>query len=263
MKTFLSLLVLSLFLLPYLTQAQTSAFYPSNYHPSKPFGGEDEIKRFVKQEMVYPEIARDQKLEGSIFINFIVDNSGHIAYKEIVDNGIEVLGREAEFIFDRIAWLPRNSEETNEKIEKIRIDFNLKKYMKLVKKRGYDKLPLTDLSVSTDYRYYSINQVDVKPELKDYESMKDFIRTNFKYPDVAFQRGISGRVVVEFIIEPYGKASNIRIKEALAGGCNDEVKRLVQLMNWVPSMKDNEAVRTLYEYQLNFVHPGGTVNGSY
>ena len=108
-------------------------------------------------------------------------------------------------------------------------------------------------------KYYTINQVDKAPEINDKSSINSFVQRNIKYPAIAYQRGISGRVTAEFIVEPYGKISNFSIVESLSGGCDEETKRLMRMIEWSPGMIDSTPVRTLYRYQLNFVHPGGIV----
>ena len=248
------------FLLSFTLYSQQSDLYSSIYFPAKPYGGVKEVQNLVKQEMTYPTSARENTKEGSIFINFVVDPMGKVVQKEVVGEGDSALKEEALRIFDKILWETDDSRDmASLQLEKMRIDFNLKKYQRLVKKRGYDALPHGDYKIDNSATYYTINQVDRRPQIDGSTSINDFVSKNIKYPPIAYQRGISGRVTAEFIIEPYGLISNIRIVEAVAGGCNEETIRLLRAMNWIPAFKDDMAVRTLFQYQLNFVHPGGTV----
>ena len=239
---------------------QNSHLFRTIYYPAEPFGGEKELKTFIKQEFVYPDSALQNGLEGEAFITFKVNSKGHVIYKEVAKNVPLILQKEASRIFDKIVWEQDPSRSDPDLgFEKLRIDFKIKKYQKLIKKRGYEHLPNIDNPYVLESNYYNINQVDIKPEFNAATNFNKFLKENFNYPNIALQQGISGRVTVEFIIEPYGLASNIRIKEAVGGGCNEETARLVRLMKWSPAMKNNKAVRCLYEYQLNFVNPGGSV----
>lgn len=243
-----------------IAQSQQSHFFRTVYFPAEPFGGAKELKEFIKLEMQYPENALKEEIEGEAFITFKVDNSGQVIYKEVATNVDEQLQKEAERIFDKIMWEKdpkRNNEELG--FEKLSIKFNAKKYQKLAKKRGFDRHPILADSVSQAWKAFNINQVDVKPTYSMALSYRDFIKENFVYPSIALQQNISGRVTVEFIVEPYGLASNIRVIEPVGGGCNEETKRLVRLMSWNPAIKEGKAVRCKVEYQLNFVNPGGTI----
>jgi TonB family protein len=230
------------------------------YSPSTPYGGKDELKEFVAQEVVYPPKAKEQEIEGDAFITYKIDAKGKVIYKEVVEKGDPLLKKEAARIFDKILWEadPQRFEK-DLGFEKLKFSFDLKKYKKVVKKRGYDQLPFGDYEIDSSSSIYTINQVDEQPEITNASSVNGYVSQNFNYPSIALQRGISGRVTVEFVIEPYGLVSNLRVIEPVAGGCNDETERLIKAMKWKPGFKDNKAVRTLYKYQLNFVHPGGSM----
>ncbi len=230
------------------------------YSPSEPCGGSTELQSFVKQEVVYPRSLLASETAGSVFITYLIDNEGRVAYKEVVDYGEVELRREAERIFDKILWVADDSRLVSElSYEKIKFNFHPKKYKKLVKRRGYDLLPFQQQAVDSSSNFFSINQLDEEPSTLNAESINDFILQNFNYPPIALKMNISGRVTVEFIVEPYGKLSNFNIIEAVGGGCNEETIRLLKAMDWKSGIKDGKAVRTLFEYQLNFVHPGGTI----
>lgn len=242
---------------------QKADWFRDQFSPTIPYGGESELKAFVEQIMVYPKQAIDKQIEGNVFINYVVNLKGKVVSRETNPGADTLLSKEALRIFDRIVWEAKPDANPNEVvIEKLRIQFSISKYKRLVKRRGYDSLPyIAGLHYGdSTFRYYSINEVDQRPSIKNYSSINAFVRENFNYPSIALQREISGRVTLEFIIEPYGMTSNVRIVEALAGGCNAETIRLVKAMLWNPGIKEGLAVRTIYKYQLNFVHPGGNMH---
>lgn len=257
MKASLFLIILLSFI---NVQGQKSELFRTIYSPAEPYGGEKELKAFIRQEIVYPEEELEKEIEAEVFITFKINNEGEVIYKEIADNAPAVFRKEAERIFDKIRWVKdKNRREEELGYEKLRIDFSPKKYRKAVKKRGYDRLPVANGLDTIKPKVYSINTVSKKPELDLGMELTAFLNENFKYPSVALQQGISGRVTVEFILEPYGLASNIRVVEPVGGGCNEETVKLVRMMKWKPAIVNGLPVRCLYEYQLNFVNPGGTV----
>lgn len=241
---------------------QNITLFRTIYYPAEPSGGVKELEEFVKQEMVYPDQALDENIEGDVFITYLIDPKGKIKYKKVENSGHPLLKEEASRIFDKIIWEvddERNEEELG--YEKIKISFAKKKYLKLARKREYHHLPFDSTLVISDRLIpYGMNELDEAPKIVNAKSVNDLVSENFKYPSIALERNISGRVSVIMVIEPYGIASNVRVVKPLAGGCNEETIRLVKLIRWKPGIKDGKAVRSYYEYQLNFMNPGGQIH---
>ncbi len=259
MKSFFAI---ALLVFSFISSAQQMHLFRTVYFPAEPNGGLNELKQFVKQELFYPREALEKGIEGDVFITFKINSKGEISHSLIADNTDTLLQKEAMRVFERIIWEKdpgRDDEELG--FEKIKISFDIKKYRKLVKKRGYDSLPYPNqsITISADAKVFDINHVDTKPIFDMTLDHRAFLKENFKYPEIALKQNISGRVTVEFIVEPYGRASNIRVIEPVGGGCNQETKRLVRLMRWKPAIKNEKAVRCKLEYQLNFVNPGGAI----
>ena len=248
------------FLFAQSLEAQKINLFHTAYFPANPNGGIEELKAFIEQDIVYPDKALSQAIEGDVFITFKVNYKGKVVYKSVADTGHVLLRQEAERIFDRIIWEADEERNTNTLgYEKIKFQFDIKKYKRLCRKRGYESLPYGNYEIDSSASVFTINEVDEKPDVLNGESINSFISQNFKYPSLAYQQNISGRVSLEFIIEPYGLISNVRIIEAVPGGCNEETMRLMRAIDWKPGFKDEKAVRTRFQYQLNFRHPGGTV----
>lgn len=241
-------------------KAQKVEFYPAKLFPAKPYGGMEELERLVKQVMVYPEEALKKEVEGKVFIRFKIDPKGkpqQLTVSSELDSSLE---KEALRLFKQIEWLTAEEQSANiGELDEIQLEFDLKKYKRLVKKRGYEKLPYPNQVIDESLLSYSINELDKAPEIANATSINAFLAEHFNYPSIALQRGISGRVSMEFVVEPFGQATNIHILKSLPGGCDEEAKRLVRKMRWVSGVKDGKAVRCLYRYDLNFVNPGGEI----
>lgn len=256
----IKLIILIIFISFGSIQAQKIDIYSDKHLPAKPYGGEAEVKLLFKNALVYPNEAIEEKVEGDVFINYRINTEGKLIDYEFNSSSPEILQEAALNVFKRILWEKYpNEPKSRESEEKIRISFKLKKYKKIVKKRGYKTLSELNIDADSSFRIYNINKVDEKPTVKNASSVNDFVSTEFKFPSIALERGISGRVSIEFVIEPYGFISNVRITEPLAGGCNDETIRLMRAIDWEAAKVDGKAVRTLYRYQLNFVNPEGSI----
>ena len=80
-----------------------------------------------------------------------------------------------------------------------------------------------------------------------------YIADNIKYPAKAREKGIKGLVYVNFIVEPDGSVSNIKVLREIGGGCDEEAVRVVESMpKFKPGMQDGEAVRVSYTVPVFF-----------
>lgn len=255
---------IGLFLIPFLfgllSIAQNATMYRTIYGPAEPYGGEDGVKDLIKQAMIYPEKALAENVSAEVFVSFIINNEGVVTLKKISGSTDSSFIKEADRLFNLIVWVADDKRDNDELgLEKLGIIFKPNKYKKLIKKRGYEQLPGIENPDKINPEVFDINHVDEKPEYSNINNLNSFLKENFKYPAIALQQNLSGRVTVRFIIEPYGMASNIQVVEPVGGGCNDETIRLVKLMRWKPAKKDGKKVRCESEYQLNFVNPGSTI----
>ncbi|MCD4734787.1 MAG: energy transducer TonB, partial [Bacteroidales bacterium] len=171
------------------------------------------IKAYIEEEMVYPETALNNKTEGEVIIKFKVDEKGKTSNPQIIRSVSPELNKEAIRIFSKILWKPATFLNTPVSAEQtFSVKFNLKKYKKYCKKRGYDKLTYPIEPVEEGYQIYKLKQVDhgPRPALSSLNcTLNSFINKNLKYPDVAFKQNISGTVKLKFVIETTGRISNI------------------------------------------------------
>ena len=96
--------------------------------------------------------------------------------------------------------------------------------------------------------------VDQMPEFPSGDKgLYEFIADNIKYPAEAKEEGIKGRVFVNFIVEPDGSVSDIRVLRGIGGGCDEEAVRVVKSMpRFKPGMQDGETVRVSYTIPVFF-----------
>ena len=96
--------------------------------------------------------------------------------------------------------------------------------------------------------------VDEMPEFPGGDKeLYQFIADNVKYPAEAKEKGIRGIVYVNFIVEPDGSLSNIKVLKGVGGGCDEEAIRIVESMpKFKPGMQNGEAVRVSYTIPVIF-----------
>ena len=83
--------------------------------------------------------------------------------------------------------------------------------------------------------------------------LMEFVGKNIKYPQIARETGIQGRVFVNFVVEPDGSVSNVSVLRGIGGGCDEEAMRVVKSMpKWKPGKQRGKAVRVQYMLPVNF-----------
>ncbi|MBR3699363.1 MAG: TonB family protein [Bacteroidales bacterium] len=83
--------------------------------------------------------------------------------------------------------------------------------------------------------------------------LAEYLGKNIKYPQMARESGIQGRVFVQFVVEPDGSVSNVAVMRSLGGGCDEEAIRVVKSMpKWKAGKQRGKPVRVSYILPVNF-----------
>jgi len=105
-----------------------------------------------------------------------------------------------------------------------------------------------------------IDSVEKMPEFQggDINTFRNWVQKQVVYPQIARENGISGRVVVRFIIEKDGQIGDIQVLSSPAECLSNEVIRIVRSSpRWEPGSADGEPVRVRYTLPVDFVFSGG------
>lgn len=96
--------------------------------------------------------------------------------------------------------------------------------------------------------------VEEMPEYPGGEKkLLEYVGKSVKYPQIARESGIQGRVFVNFVIEPDGSVSNVKVLRGIGGGCDEEAMRVIKSMaKWKPGKQRGKAVRVSYTLPVNF-----------
>lgn len=83
--------------------------------------------------------------------------------------------------------------------------------------------------------------------------MYEYLGKNIKYPQIARESGIQGRVFVNFVVEPDGSVSNVKVLRGIGGGCDEEAMRVVKTMpKWKAGKQRGKPVRVSYTLPVVF-----------
>jgi len=85
------------------------------------------------------------------------------------------------------------------------------------------------------------------------EALYKYLRENIKYPSLARDNNITGKVYVTFVVERDGSIANPRVLKDIGGGCGQEAIRVVKAMpKWTPGKQRGKAVRVQFNLPVSF-----------
>ena len=85
------------------------------------------------------------------------------------------------------------------------------------------------------------------------EALYKYLRENIKYPQLARDNNITGKVYVTFVVERDGSIANPRVLRDIGGGCGAEAVRVVKAMpKWTPGKQRGKSVRVQFNLPVSF-----------
>jgi len=112
-------------------------------------------------------------------------------------------------------------------------------------------------STAENIELYTLDGIENYPEFPGgHSAFIKFLSRNLKYPGIAVEKGIEGKVLISFIIEKNGRLSNIKILRGIGYGCDEEAIRVLEKSpEWKPGIQNKQKVRVAYTLPINFSLP--------
>ena len=80
-----------------------------------------------------------------------------------------------------------------------------------------------------------------------------YLQKSIKYPPVAEENGIQGRVVCTFVVERDGSVTDVRVAKSVDPSLDKEAVRVVSAMpRWIPGKQNGQSVRVKYTLPVTF-----------
>ena len=200
-------------------------------------------KLLTVADMLNPEAIKDMGLEGSS-TDLMVSSEGIITFYTITDDGkrqgkVLAMNKDnmsmfSEYIKAIIKEEEKKLEEAKKKFEEIKKDSNLI--------LDYDR----DKSL-----------FDIMDQIASFPGgdgkMKEWLSRNVKYPAVAEENGVQGRVIVRFVVGKDGSISKASVIRSVDPSLDKEALRVVRAMpRWMPSKIGGEAVAVWMKLPVTF-----------
>ena len=84
-------------------------------------------------------------------------------------------------------------------------------------------------------------------------ALMSWLSQNMKYPPIAAENGVQGRVIVQFVVEKDGSITDVHVAKSVDPSLDKEAARVVKAMpHWIPGKQNGSAVRVKYTVPVTF-----------
>lgn len=84
-------------------------------------------------------------------------------------------------------------------------------------------------------------------------ALMSYLNSNTKYPVVAQENGVQGRVIISFVVERDGSISDVKVARSVDPSLDREAQRVVKsIPRWTPGKQNGQTVRVKYTVPVVF-----------
>ena len=97
--------------------------------------------------------------------------------------------------------------------------------------------------------------VEEKPKFQggDANTFSKWVSQHLEYPEIAKENGVSGRVMVQFTVNPNGSVSDVKVLRGVDPSLDREAVRVIQSSpKWTPGRQRDRAVKVTYQFPVIF-----------
>ena len=85
------------------------------------------------------------------------------------------------------------------------------------------------------------------------QALFEYLSKNIKYPVIAEENDVQGRVIVTFVVERDGSITDVKVVKSVDPSLDKEAQRVVKAMpHWIPGKQNGSAVRVKYTVPVTF-----------
>ena len=200
-------------------------------------GGYDALRQYLRKNLVYPQGAIEQNIQGNVLVEFVIGEDGTITDVHTLSSPDPVLTAEAERVIRNMpAWIPGEQDGKAVSVYyKVPVTFYIndggRKTSTLF--RGKNAIP----DVDTAYR--TVSKMPSFPG--GGSALKKYLNEHLNYPLRASELNIQGSVLVEFVVRKDGMISQVTSLSAPDPVLAAEAERVIRNMPlWIPGEIDGK-----------------------
>ncbi len=217
-------------------------------------GGET-IHEWLDKNLIYPKECKDKKIEGSVYVNYIVERDGKLSNIHSTQAAHPALEKEAIRVIGLMPkWKPAVHEGKTVRCKyRTPIMFLIKGEKRTISQ------PNKAEKVTTTNEEKIYDKVDKNAEYPGgTEALMKFIMTNLKYPETCRKEGIQGRVVIKFVVNTDGSIVDMEEVRSPHADLTAEAMRVIKMMpKWTPATVGGKTIRSRFNLPVMFRLDGG------
>ena len=214
-------------------QAEQQAAYMEAMELSKL---QKEAKKQEKKEVVKPKV--EPKKEIPVARQTQKFTAPVIKKDELVKEENQI--KQMVILYDKVAVGTENHEGTKDRnVEAVRNDIAVNTPPPAPKEEVTNKV---------------FDVVEVMPSFPGGQgALMSYLNSHTKYPVVAQENGVQGRVTVSFVVERDGSITDVHVVRSVDPSLDREAARVVSSMpNWQPGKQNGSAVRVKFNVPVQF-----------
>lgn len=198
------------------------------------------VNEWLANNVTYPPEAREKNIEGKVYVQFIIEKDGSVSNVNIVKGKDVLLDNEALRVVKSMPkWKPGKQRG-----QKVKVSYTLPVNFALSNPK--DSQPL----VESGSEVFVV--VETMPTFPG-GNPQGWIAKNIKYPVIAVENGIQGKVYLQFVIEKDGSITNAKVIRGIDTSIDNEALRVIKTMpNWNPGKQRGNPVRVTYTMPIAF-----------
>ncbi|MCH7398077.1 TonB family protein [Belliella sp. DSM 107340] len=214
-----------------------------------PQGGMEGWNEYLKSNLRYPEVAKANGEEGTVYVVFEVNKDGSISEVDILRGVSPAIDAEAiRVVKASPAWEPgkQRGKEVN---VRMRLPIRFNNDSKNATASSKDQVG--EVVVFKDGAY---DKVDTPPSPQGkMEGWKKYLTENLNYPNSAKEQGVEGTVYLVFVVGKDGSIGEVDVLRGIGAGCDEEAMRIVKNSpKWTPGMHDGNPVNVRMRLPIRF-----------
>jgi TonB family protein len=222
-------------------------------------GGDEARMEYFKNNVKYPEEARKQGIEGTVYITFVVEPDGSITNEQVlrgIGGGLDEIA--LEVVKNMPKWKPGKV-----KGEPVPVQFNMP--IKFSLSAGQEGKVAKEASAGDPFskdilkphkpegsRVFTV--AEETPEYPGGDKARiEYLQKNIAYPAEAIKKGIEGTVYITFVVEPDGSITEEKVLRGIGGGLDEIALEVVKNMpKWKPGKVKGEPVPVQFNMPIRF-----------
>ena len=209
--------------------------------------------------------AKAKGIEGTVYVKALIGKDGSVASASVASSDHALLNQEALRL---VKALPRWTPETRNQValaSEVMIPVSFYRHVVTDEAKIFipvaEKTPKTSKDVSTQPEPFDDDEqmkvFDVVEQMPAFpggpNALFDYLSKNVKYPAVAEENGVQGRVIVTFVVERDGSITKVKVAKSIDPSLDKEAERVISSMpHWIPGKQSGKAVRVTYTVPVEF-----------